>query len=85
MADARKIRDTGSGKPPDAGTRGAVLAEGDRFEVVELDGGRVQVTIDLGHSFVQHSGPPGLLRARIVRDADERDRSAIDGVLRGRP
>lgn len=84
MADARKIRDERAGKPPDSGSRGAKIAEGERFEIVELDGGRVQVTIDLGGSFVQHAGTPASVRTRALLDTEPRDRAAINAALAGR-
>lgn len=84
MADARKIRGENAGKPPDSGSRGAKIAEGERFEIVELDGGRVQVTLDLGGSFVQHAGTAAHVRVRALLDADPRDRGAINSAPAGR-
>lgn len=66
---------------PSGRTRGATLAEGDRYFVAEVDRGHVEVVLDVDGLVIIHSGPADSVRARVAIDAPQLDKAAIDAVL----
>lgn len=66
---------------PSGRTRGATLAEGDRYLVADIDRGHVEVVLEVDGAIIIHSGPIESVRARVAVDAPQLDKAAIDAVL----